>query len=201
MKNLIFILIFAPLSIFSQVGVNTTTPEETLHVEGTFRVTNTSTETPTKLTGLNSDGTLTDVTIGSNLSLTGSTLSANAVSSSSPTIYLVATIPLADGSPGDKFNDLDMGVSTTNVDKVVFRFTGRTANYKITGISDGTDGRHLVLFNVSTSNMSVNDESTDSLPQNRIITLASNVATSGQGTAELVYDAPLQRWILIGFRD
>lgn len=69
------ILILAPLSIFSQVGVNTTAPQETLHVEGSFRVTNTSAETPNKLSGLNHDGTLTDVIVGSNLSLIGSVLS------------------------------------------------------------------------------------------------------------------------------
>ena len=85
--------------------------------------------------------------------------------------------------------------------KLYLGLVGRTANYKITGIAGGTDGRHIVLFNVSTSNLTLVAESGLSTAPNRMITLANNVATSGQGTAELVYDGTLQRWILIGFRD
>ena len=78
---------------------------------------------------------------------------------------------------------------------------GRTNNFKITGISGGTDGRHLVIYNVETVNLTFEAESPLSLPQNRLETLANNVATSGKGTAEFVYDGTSQRWILIGFRD
>lgn len=201
MKTLLYIFVITPMFLFAQVGINTTSPQETLHVEGTLCVTNTSTKTPTKITGMDSNGTMTDVVVGSNLTLTGNVLSANSISASSPTIYLTATHKLPVGSPGDKFNDLDMSIGTSNIDRVVFRLTGRTNNYKITGLHGGTDGRHIVLFNVPSVNMSLNDEDTNSLPQNRIITLAANVATSNQGTAELVYDGGLQRWVLIGFRD
>ena len=148
--------------LFAQVGINTTSPQETLHVEGTLCVTNTSTKTPTKITGMDSNGTMTDVVVGSNLTLTGNVLSANSISASSPTIYLTATHKLPVGSPGDKFNDLDMSIGTSNIDRVVFRLTGRTNNYKITGLHGGTDGRHIVLFNVPSVNMSLNDEDTNS---------------------------------------
>lgn len=202
MKFLIFTLLFLPQFLFAQVGINTTTPQETLHVEGTFCVTNTTTKTPTKLSGLDNNGTLADVVIGDNLELTGNVLSANVpVSTSSPTIYLVATMVIPDGPPGEQLNNYDIDLGGAHVDKVVFRLTGRTANYKITGISGGTDGRHIVLFNVESVNLTLVAESTDSNPENRLITLANNVATSGRGTAELVYDGTLQRWILIGFRD
>jgi len=202
MKTLLYILIITPLFLFSQVGINTTNPQETLHVEGTLCVTNTSTKTPLKISGLDANGTLSDVFIGPNLQLTGNVLSANSpTTTSSPTIYLTATINLPAGAPGDEFDDLDMSVGTLNANKVVFRLVGRRSSYDITGIDGGTDGRHLVLFNVEKVNMNLNDEDAGSLPQNRIITLANNVGTSGQGTAELVYDGTLQRWILIGFRD
>jgi len=184
------------------VGINTTTPQETLHVEGTLCVTNTSTKTPLKISGLDVNGTLTDVFIGPNLQLTGNVLSANSpTTSSSPTIYLTTTVSLPDGSPGEKFNDFDMSVATLNANKIVFRLTDRKSSYNITGIAGGTDGRHLVLFNIMKANMVLTDEDINSEPQNRIITLANNVSTSGQGTAELVYDGALLRWVLIGFRD
>lgn len=201
MKILLYIFLITPFFIFSQVGINTTTPQETLHVEGTLCVSNTTTKTPNKLSGMDANGVLTNVMVGDNLALTGNQLDAVIPVTASSAYYLVATIPIPDGAPGDEFDDVDLLLGSTNVDKVVFRLTGRTSNYKITGIDGGIDGRHIVLFNVSTSNMSVNDESPNSLPQNRIITLASNVATSGQGTGELVYDGSLNRWILIGFRD
>lgn len=199
MKNIIYIFILAPFFVFSQVGINTTNPQETLHVEGTLCVSNTTTCTPDKLSGTNANGVLTDVIVGNNLDLTGNVLSADVSGGSA--FYLVATIPVPDGPPGEELNDFDIGLGGVNSNKVVFRLTGRTANYKITGIAGGTDGRHIVLFNVSTSNLTLVAESGLSSPQNRMITLANNVATSGQGTAELVYDGTLQRWILIGFRD
>jgi len=199
MKNLLYIFILTPFFIYSQVGINTTTPQETLHVEGTLCVTDTTTKTATQVAGLDNNGTLTGITVGSNLQLTGNVLSAN--STSSPTIYLVGTKTFPTGIPGEEFNDLDMSIATTNANKVVFRLIGRKNNYKITGISGGTDGRHLVLYNVENVNLTFVAESALSQPQNRLETLANNVATSGKGTAELVYDGTSQRWIVIGFRD
>lgn len=199
MKNIIYLFIIAPLFMFSQIGINTTTPQETLDVEGTLRVSNTTSCMPDKLSGTNNNGVLTNVMVGDNLDLTGNVLSANVTGGSA--FYLVATIPVPDGPPGEELHNFDLDLSGANANRVVFRLVGRTANYKITGIAGGTDGRHIVLFNVSTSNLTLVAESIDSVPQNRMITLANNVATSGQGTAELVYDGTLQRWILIGFRD
>ncbi len=199
MKKLLYIFAITPFFLFSQVGINTTTPQETLDVEGTLRVSNTTSCMPDKISGTNANGVLTDVVVGRNLALTGNVLSADVTGGSA--FYVVATIPVPDGPPGDEINNIDLDLSGANSNKVVFRLVGRTANYKITGISGGTDGRHIVLFNVSTSNLTLVAESPTSLPQNRMITLANNVATSGQGTAELVYDGTLQRWILIGFRD
>ena len=201
MKTLLYIFIITPFFIFSQVGINTTTPQETLHVEGTLCVTDTSTKTPTRIAGMDANGTVAGITVGANLQLTGNVLSANAVSASSPTIYLVSSIGIPAGPPGEQMNNLDLDISGANVDKVVFRLTGRTNNYKITGISGGTDGRHIVLYNVESVNLTLVAESASSDPENRLETLANNVATSGKGTAEFVYDGASQRWILIGFRD
>jgi hypothetical protein len=199
MKKIIYIFIFAPFFVLAQVGINTTTPQETLDVEGTLRISNTTSCMPNKISGTNANGVLTDVVVGDNLALTGNVLSADVTGGSA--YYIVATIPVPDGPPGEELNNFDLDLNGVNSNKVVFRLVGRTANYKITGIAGGTDGRHIVLFNVSTSNLTLVAESGFSTAPNRMITLANNVATSGQGTAELVYDGTLQRWILIGFRD
>ncbi len=197
MKTLLYIFIITPFFLFSQVGINTTIPQETLHVAGTLRVTNTTTEIPTKLTGMDSNGTMTDVVIGTNLQLSGNVLNA-----SGSGFYFAATKSLPGGSSGEEYNNLDLDLLVTNIDRTLFRLTDRTAGYEITGIAGGTNGRDIVLFNVSTSNLKIYDEDIRSIATNRIITLKGGfVGTSGQGTAELVYDGALNRWILIAFRD
>ena len=145
------------------------------------------------------DDLVAGVTVGQNLELTGNVLSSTATGSA---YYFVATISLPGGTSGQDYNNLNLDLLGGNISKTLFRLTDRTAGYNITGISGGTDGRHIVLFNVSTSNLKIYDEDTRSLANNRIITLNNGfVNTSGQGTAELVYDGSLNRWILIGFRD
>lgn len=64
MKTLLYILIITPFFLFSQVGINTITPTETLHVEGTLCVTNTTTKTPVKIAGMDGSGTVTDIVVG-----------------------------------------------------------------------------------------------------------------------------------------
>jgi len=199
MKNLLYIFAITPFFLFSQVGINTTNPQETLHVEGTLCITDTTTKTADKIAGLDTNGTVTGITAGKNLELTGNVLNSTATGSA---YYFVSTISLPGSISGQDYNNLDLDLLGTNASKTLFRLTDRTAGYDVTGIAGGTDGRHIVLFNVSTSNLRIYDEDPRSLAQNRIITLNSGfVNTSGQGTAELVYDGALSRWILIGFRD
>jgi len=199
MKNVLYIFVVIPFFLFSQVGINTTNPQETLHIEGTLCITDTSTKIAEKIAGLDTKGTVTGVTVGNNLDLTGNVLSSTATGSA---YYFVATVSLPGGISGQDYDNLDLDLLGVNASKTLFRLTDRTAGYDLTGIAGGTDGRHIVLFNVSTSNLKIYNEDSRSLPQNGIITLKGGfVGTSGQGTAELVYDGALARWILIGFRD
>jgi hypothetical protein len=57
------------------VGIKTQFPLRELHVEGTARITNLTTDTPTRIVGADNDGDLGAITLGSGLSLTGNTLS------------------------------------------------------------------------------------------------------------------------------
>ncbi|MDO5969838.1 hypothetical protein Q4Q35_08460 [Flavivirga aquimarina] len=192
-----FTLVILPVFVFSQVGVNTTNPLETLHINGTVRVVNTSSSTATKLMGADNDGTMNDVVVGENLALTAGTLHAFGSAT-----YGITSFAIADGPVNEEFHDQDLGIDGANQDKTVFRLTGRTNNYRFTGIEGGTDGRHIVLLNIPAVNFRLENESTSSLAENRIITLSGGFeSTSGQGSAELVYDGTLQRWFLINIRN
>ena len=131
--------------------------------------------------------------------LLGNVLNSTATGSA---YYFVATISLPGNLSNEVYNNLDLDLLGANASKTLFRLIDRTASYHITGISGGTDGRHIVLYNVSASNLKIYDQDARSLASNRIITLNGGfVGTSGEGTAELVYDGAQSRWILIGFRD
>jgi hypothetical protein len=62
------------------IGIATNFPQQTLHVEGTARVTG-SAGTPTAITGRNATGDIGNITLGSNLSLSGGVLNATASAS------------------------------------------------------------------------------------------------------------------------
>ena len=197
MKKLNLWLLLAPYCLLAQVGINTTTPSETLHVNGTFRVENVNSTVSTKLIGSDDNGVMNNLQLGTNLSVTSGEL--NAFGSSS---YGIVDSAIPTGPSNEEFDDVDLQVNGTHRDKTIFNLTGRTSNYIFTGIAGGTDGRHILLINIPSVNFRINNEDTSSLQENRVITLSGNfVATSGQGTAELVYNGTLQRWILVNFRD
>lgn len=78
------------------------------------------------------------------------------------------------------------------------KITAPTAAFSITGVSGGTDGRMIILYNATTFDMTIANESASSTAANRITTLTgADVATTGGGTSILVYDAVDSRWILV----
>lgn len=200
MKHKYFYLVIALVIsnvIYSQVGVGTTAPEETLHVNGTLRVETLKTSQSTKVIGLDSDGSMNEVVIGDNIELKSGVLSAIGT-----THYFIENVDMTTIVSGQVFNNIDLDLSGANKDKVVFRLINANHNFEVTGISGGTDGKHIILLNVTANNFRLSDNSILSLPQNRITTLAGSFeATSGVGAAELVYDEILQRWIILNFRN
>lgn len=84
----------------------------------------------------------------------------------------------------------------------VVRITAPTSNFSITGIQGGVDGRMIVLYNLTTFNMSLSNENNSSTAENRIRTMTSNtIGTSSEGSVTLIYDGISQRWIVISNRD
>jgi hypothetical protein len=62
------------IAALSKAGIKTNAPNRDLEVAGEVRITDLTTDTPTRLVGADSDGDLGQVTLGSTLSLTGSSL-------------------------------------------------------------------------------------------------------------------------------
>jgi hypothetical protein len=58
------------------VGIQNLSPARTLHVTGEARITDLTTDTPTRIVGADADGDLGSITVGSGLSLSAGTLSA-----------------------------------------------------------------------------------------------------------------------------
>jgi LEA14-like dessication related protein len=199
MKNIYYLCVFLFISntqfIFSQVGINTTSPQETLHVEGTLRVTNTNNTTvTTKIAGTCAQGTVSDILVGENLILKSNVLSANSGN------YGIVDISIPVIAVNQVFDNLDLNVGGVNLDKVIFRLnTGVSMNFTIRGIKGGTDGRHIIIYNTSTGNMKV-DHLMSSNPINSIDDLGSGTQTNGIGTVELVYDGVTKKWLIINVR-
>jgi hypothetical protein len=193
----IFILLFTQFN-YAQVGIGTTTPQATLHVEGSLRVTNTNnTTTSSDLLGNGSQGDITSIKVGEGLKLKNNELTNT--NTSSPTKYKIVGIPITTTAPNQVFDNMNYDLSGANVDVVIFRL-GAAHNYTISGISGGTDGRHIIIYNSNGVNLSINNMSS-SIPANNIDTLGSATATSGVGTIEMVYDGALAKWIVINIRN
>jgi hypothetical protein len=200
MKRVITIgaFILGSFSLFSQVGVNTTDPQETLHINGTLRIEKTDSSPAVSLFGGDANGTINEVIVGNNLNLTAGTLNAANGSDS----YGITSESFTTSAPNTEFDNVDLGLSGTNSGEVVIRLTGPNDSYFFTGLKGGVDGRHVVLLNYTSQNFGVRDDSSSSEPENRILTLGSSSEnTSGTGAIELVYDGTLQRWIVLNIRN
>lgn len=60
----------------NRLGIGNAAPARTLHVTGEARITDLTTDTPTRIVGADADGDLGSITVGSGLSLSSGTLSA-----------------------------------------------------------------------------------------------------------------------------
>ena len=137
------IVILSIATSFSQVGIGTVTPTNSLHVNGTLRIEGTSgATTATNLMSVDANGVFNNVAAGQNLIQIGNTLT------SYPTKVQIATIPLSTAVT----NDLDLKLSGPNKDVVIFQIVYTVANFEITGIAGGTDGRRILLFSPFTNN-------------------------------------------------
>ena len=88
----------------------------------------------------------------------------------------------------------DWALGTTNS---FFTITS-SAPVNITGIAGGVAGRVIVLVNIGSSTITLNNENTGSTAGNRIhLAGASDVILAGDGTVTLLYDGTAARWRMI----
>lgn len=81
--------------------------------------------------------------------------------------------------------------------------SGPGGAFSINGIAGGSDGRFVTLYNATSQNMTIaNDSGVDSTAANRIYTLTGgDVALTGTSAATFIYDSGASRWILTATRD
>jgi hypothetical protein len=188
----LFIMLF-PMHIFAQVGIGTTTPQETLHVNGTLRITTTNQETVNtiKIGGLDVNGTYREITIGENLSLRENVLSAANTSK-----YTFGEITLPSGN-NDNI-DLRIAPGEENHGKNIIRIhtLSGTGGITIRSIKAGEDGQHVWLY-PQVSTLSLTPNHAGASPGNAIELNNKTGTDNRREMIELVYDSVFQKWIIM----
>lgn len=81
--------------------------------------------------------------------------------------------------------------------------TGPTGAFSISGFAVSTPvepAREVILYNPTAFAMTLTDDAT-STAANRILTMTGgDVATTGTGTARLIYSTVSSRWVLVGLQ-
>jgi|GEM_PF-856403 len=161
------------------IGLGGATPAKRLHINANndaIRVTNLSSGSGTPLV-IASNG---DITKGT--SLDGMTINTLTVGTSA--------LSLSNGN-----NNHNLNVGNTSFVKI----TGPSNNFTISGIAGGADGRTITLYNASTENMTIANDSNSSTAANRIYTNGNTITTTGNGTVTLMYSSSDNRWIVTAY--
>jgi hypothetical protein len=185
----LLLLVFS-IPLVAQVGINNTDPQETLHVNGTVRIetTDQATVTTDKLFGLDSNGTLREIAVGTNLILDDNTL------------YAKSGFDHAFGSVSfvleDQHNvDLLLDPGEANFGKSIIRIINTDPDTTITGISGGYDGQHIWIY-AQAGKVTLSPNDILSLVGNRI-EINDKLGAKAWGMIELVYDGTKGKWIVM----
>lgn len=85
-------------------------------------------------------------------------------------------------------------------DYTLYRITGPTAAFSITGFGNGNDGRVLTIINATAQTMSLSHQVTSS-SANQINTGGSTINLTANGVATLIYNSTLTKWVVTGTND
>jgi trimeric autotransporter adhesin len=123
------------------------------------------------------------VKVGIGVSSPNTKLEINGDLSYYEVVFNTTTNPISNAS---------IGASTSFV-----TITGETANYAISGIANGFNGKVLTIYNNTAFTMTLNNLNTGSNVANRIITGTGSDLTVGQdGSITLIYSGSRNRWIV-----
>lgn len=181
-----FVLLTCGISL-AQVGVNTTDPTSSLDVNGTLRVrtlTYSATAPATLLAGVDVNGNLTEVETGTNVLMIDNVFASN----NTQTIDRSAPIVTA-----TTINDLVALPSGPVTGFNMIRVRTTLPITFLTGVAAAPDGTTIVLYPTD-GILTLLSLDIGSLPQNQIMPHVDLVIPQYQ-TAQLVYDADIQKWI------
>ncbi|RDK83256.1 hypothetical protein [Marinirhabdus gelatinilytica] len=206
-KLLLFCLtIMFGLATYAQIGINTTKPDATLHIEGNLIVTNTGGETlagepitATKVLGLDENGNIIALTLDTNIYIEDNIIK------SYTSKERVGSIPVFPA--GEQHNvSLIIFPGGTNGGKSVIRMSngGTGAYISITGFDVGefggpaaADGFSVWLY-ASDNDLKLRNEDIGSSPENRIAAPGGeDVDVNENGMIRIMYDATIQRWVVM----
>lgn len=108
------------------------------------------------------------------------------------------------GDYGTRYTSLSLSSGANhNINPGAFsyvRITGPTANFSITGMRSGANGKRITLYNTTSYTMDIDYESGSSQDTTRFRNpIATKVTIYAGGTASFIYDAVLNRWILTSY--
>ncbi len=198
----LLILLIVPCLASAQVGINTTTPntDTALDVNGKMRIGDVSgAASLNRSDGLQlmvADANNNNIVVGIDAS-SDFTIEDNKVKLNTGRHVQSKYINLK--TQGEQHN-LDLGIDADEKGVVIF-FLDNLHDIKITGISGGTEGRRIVLVNMtSNKKLRIYNEKANSSPQNRIrVKTSANKTKAGKGSISLVYTADENlgggRWI------
>lgn len=79
----------------------------------------------------------------------------------------------------------------------LFRLTGATAAFTLTGFTGGVDGRLLTVVNTTAQNMTLNHQTSSATANQLYLTNSSNLTISPNGSATFQYNSTLSKWVLV----
>lgn len=104
----------------NNVGMGNNSPQRKLHVTGEARITDLTTDTPTRIVGADADGDLGAITVGSGLTLSGSTLST-----SGGTAWLLDGNTLSAAAAIGSNSNHSVSIETNGINRVWVANTGQ----------------------------------------------------------------------------
>jgi hypothetical protein len=201
MKSIVYVLFVIPFFVsFSQnVGINTTNPQATLHVNGNLKFEPNLSISATRLVGVIQNGGTREFELGTTFTISNGTLEVT--ESVDPNIFLIGDVDQSITASVNQYNNYDIGLGDVNQDKTVIRFTGETSGYTVTGFSGGYDGRIIYFYNSQFQSVTFFNLNSASDANNRIITgSGANIGINNVGVAEFIYDGSIEKWILVNIR-
>jgi len=209
MKLILYTLafLFTNTLLLAQVGIGTTTPDATMDINGTVRVSSLPMAIiadDAYLNGISTSNKINKTVLGLNIFIDSTGLSISPVARQMG--FREIFLPDYDSIP--KISNLDLYLGTDEVNEIATFITisGYTENVRLGGLIGGYEGRRLTMYLTESRGFNFLEENISTDPQNRFITLQnSQIGVNGNGLVELVYDDDagpdgLGRWLVLKLR-